>query len=70
MRQMSIPGLARKLDETESTYGQVHPQVRHSRASSAGAPWLFSLSSNDRAYRFRMTVDLSGTRKHGVSRTC
>lgn len=28
MRQMSIPDLAQKLDEAESTFGQVHPQVR------------------------------------------
>lgn len=27
MRQMSIPDLAQKLDQTESTFGQVHPQV-------------------------------------------
>lgn len=24
---MSIPDLAQKLDQTESTFGQVHPQV-------------------------------------------
>ena len=30
MRQMSIPDLAQKLDQAESTFGQVHPQVcRH-----------------------------------------
>lgn len=28
MRQMSIPDLAQKLDQAESTFGQVHPQVR------------------------------------------
>ncbi|CAB1104128.1 unnamed protein product [Ectocarpus sp. CCAP 1310/34] len=27
MRQMSIPDLAQKLDQAESTFGQVHPQV-------------------------------------------
>lgn len=27
MRQMSIPELAQKLDQAESTFGQVHPQV-------------------------------------------
>ena len=27
MRRMSIPELAQKLDQAESMYGQVHPQV-------------------------------------------
>lgn len=48
MRQMSIPDLVQKLQVTESTFGQVHPQVCTPTADIAHIADVFNQVHYDR----------------------